>query len=573
MLEEKTDVLIIGAGAAGIRAAIEASKQKTDVILTTKGPLCRDGAATWMAGNAFQAAFYSPDSVETHVKDTIIGGKYLNNQKIVKTFLSRGPQEVEKMDRWGARFVKKDEKFFQISFPGHSYPRSVCGKPGLFLGPEYKKTLLRQVKNRKIRVDEDIFVTALLHSDTQVVGAIGLDIRRGEIKLYRAKATILATGGFMGCYELTTANPTATGDGHAMAYRAGVKMMDMEFIQFIPTATLWPPTLRGDPYPYLLWVSLHPIFYNSFGERFLERYYPDVKDWATREAVTRAIVKEVGAGRGSPHGGAYMSFRHLPRNLIDHFLEKAQGVHYLEKLKETGLDLREDAIEVAPGTHYVQGGCWINEKCETNQEGLYAAGEIGSGGKDGADRLAGNSITFCLAMGSIAGLEASKRVKEVPLMEIDRGQVDSHSTKILSLLDRTGGKRPVDIKKAVRKIMSTYVFLERNEGGLRLALKRLSEIRERDLPFLATVAKSTTFNLEWVDGLEVINMVDVAELVCETALMRTESRGLHQRTDYPKTNPDWLRHITIEKMGGEMKLSTEPVDLSLINPDEEASRD
>ena len=569
VFEEKTDVLIIGGGIAGIRAAIEATDQGVEVILTTKGAFCKDGAATWMAGNGFQAALYPPDSIEVHVKDTIKGGKYLNNQKIVKTFLSLGPKAVEDMYKWGVRLLKKDGKFYQLPFPGHSYPRSVCGKPGLFLGPEYKKALFRQVKRRKIKVEEDTFITDLLVSDKEVVGAIGLDVRRGEIKVYRAKSTILATGGFMGCYEFTTANPTATGDGHAMAYRAGVKMMDMEFIQFIPAATLWPANLRGDVYPYMLWINLHPIFYNSLGERFLERYYPDVKDWATREAVARAIVKEVRAGRGSPHGGAYMSFSHLPRNLVDNFLERAGGVHFFRKLKEVGVDIRYDAIEVAPGAHYVQGGCWINKKCETSYKGLYAVGEVGSGGKDGADRLAGNSITFCLAMGYIAGREAAERAKEVSLSEVDKRDVEKFSQKIYAPLKRKNGKRPVEIKKAIREIMSTYAFLERDEEGLQFALKKLGEIREKDLPRLATLAKNKIFNVEWVDALEAINMVEVAEMVCNAALMRTESRGLHQRTDYPNSDPAWLRHIIIEKIGEEVKFSTEPVDLSIITPDEE----
>jgi len=287
--DEKTDVLVIGSGIAGIRAAIEAAEQGVNVILTTKGALCKDGAASWMAGNAFQAALYAPDSVDVHVRDTIIGGKYLSNQALVKTFLDLGPKAVKEMHRWGMRLSRWEGRFYQIPFPGHSLPRSVCGKPGLFLGPEYRKTLFREVKKRGIRVDEDMFVSDLLLSHGEVAGAVGLDVRRGKGKIYRAKSTILATGGFMACYEFTTAGKTATGDGHGMAYRAGARMMDMEFVQFIPSLTLWPLTVFGDPYPYLLWVSLHPVFYNSLGERFLERYYPDAKDWATREGVLGQI--------------------------------------------------------------------------------------------------------------------------------------------------------------------------------------------------------------------------------------------------------------------------------------------
>jgi len=196
-------------------------------------------------------------------------------------------------------------------------------------------------------------------------------------------------------------------------------------------------------------------------------------------------------------------------------------------------------------------------------------GEVGSGGKDGADRLAGNSITFCLAMGYIAGREAAERAKEVSLSEVDKGDVEKFSQKIYAPLKRKNGKRPVEIKKAIREIMSTYAFLERDGEGLEFALKKLGEIREKDLPRLATLAKNKIFNVEWVDALEAINMVEVAEMVCKAALMRTESRGLHQRTDYPNSDPAWLRHIIIEKVGEEVRLSTEPVDLSIITPDEE----
>ena len=565
--DDKTDVLVIGSGIAGIRAAIEAAEQGANVILTTKGALCKDGAASWMAGNAFQAALYAPDSVDAHMRDTIIGGKYLNNQNLVKTFLDLGPKAVEEMHRWGMRLSRWEGKFYQIPFPGHSFPRSVCGKPGLFLGPEYRKTLFREVKKRGIRVDEDIFFSDLLLSQGEVAGAVGLDVRKGKARIYRAKSTILATGGFMACYEFTTAGKAATGDGHGMAYRAGARMMDMEFVQFIPALTLWPPNLFGDPYPYLLWAGLHPVFYNSLGERFLERYYPDEKDWATREAVARAIVKEVKAGRGSPHGGAYMSFRHLPRNLIDDFLEKASGVEYLVKLKDAGIDIRYDGIEIAPGAHYVQGGCWINEKCETSLAGLYAVGEAGSGGKDGADRLAGNSITFCMAMGSIAGMEAAKRAKSSPLLRIMENDADRLVRKMLVPMERKDGMRPTDFKRALRKIMSQHAFVERDGEGLGGGLRKLKEMRERDLPGMATAAKNEMFNTEWVDALEAVNLMDVAEMVCRSALIREESRGLHQRVDYPDADPGWLRHVLIEKADNGMALSTTPVEFPIMKPE------
>lgn len=567
--EHKTEVLILGGGIAGIRAAVEATDRGAEVILLNKGAFCKDGAAVWMAGNGFQVALYPPDSVELHVADTIKGGWYLNNQNLVKAFLSLGPRVLRDMEKWGVRLAKKDGKFYQLSFPGHTFPRSVCGKSGQFLGPEYKMAMYRQIKKKKINVREDFFATDLLGTPDTVCGVIGLDVARGVVEVYRAKTVILATGGFMGCYNFTTANPTLTGDGHAMAYRAGVKMMDMEFVQFIPAAHLWPPNARGDIYPYLLWINLHPHFYNSLGERFLERYYPDKKEWVTREAAARAIVNEVRAGRGSPHGGAYMSFRHLPINLIDEFLEKAAGVHYFQKLRDAGLDIRHSAIEVAPGAHFVQGGCWVNERCQTTKKGLYAVGEVGSGGKDGADRLAGNSITFCLAMGLIAGEEAAREAKETDLPEMDSAAIESLAEKIMTPLGRKSGKRPLEIKRAVRDILSMHATLGRDETGLKKALDQLREIRETQLPSMATVNKETRYNLDWVDALEAENMLDVADLVCTAALTRTETRGLHERIDFPEADPGLLKHIMIQKTGDRFAVFTEPVDHSVMQPEKE----
>ncbi len=568
-VENKADVLVIGGGIAGIRAAIEASESGVDVIILNKGAICKDGAAAWMAGNGFQVALYPPDSIETHIKDSIKAGWYLNNQTLVKTFLSLGPRVVSDMNKWGVRLAKEDDRFSQLPFPGHSLPRSVCGKPGLFLGPEYKKALYRQIKRRNIKVKEDFFSTDLLVHNNTVGGVVGLDLRSGSTEVFRAKSTILATGGFMGCYNFTTANPNLTGDGHAMAYRAGTKMMDMEFMQFMPGAHLWPANARGDIYPYLLWVNLHPQFYNILGERFLERYYPEKKEWVTREAAGRAIATEVREGRGSPHGGAYMSFHHLPENLINHFLERAAGVHYFEKLRDAGLDIRRDAIEIAPAAHYVQGGCWINERCETSYKGLYAVGEVGSGGKDGADRLAGNSITFCLAMGVVGGEEAARRAKEAPLPEINKSDVEKLSQQIMSPLKSPKGKRPIEVKRKIREILSTYATLSRDETGLKTAIEQLKQIRENDIPAMATIAKHRTFNLDWLDALEVNNMLDVGELVCTSALTRPETRGLHERIDFPKADPGWLKHIMISKEGDGMKISTEPVDFCIIQPDKE----
>ena len=343
-------------------------------------------------------------------------------------------------------------------------------------------------------------------------------------------------------------------------------MTGMEFVQFFPTAAILPPIVHGDIFPYGLLLYIYGMFYNKMGERFMERYYPVEKDWATREAASRAIANEVREGRGSPHGGAYLSLKHIPRNLMSAFLDANKESLFLQNLESAGLDIREDAMEVGPGAHYVQGGCWIDEKCRTNLGRLYAIGEVGSGGKDGADRLAGNSLPFCMAMGYVAGKEVAKSASSVALPEVDKAQVDMLTRKIGSYLDRKEGVRPVEIKDRVRGILGEHGIFDRNEEDLNLGIKDIEDIREKMLPRLCTAARTKTFNLEWMEALEAENMVDVAEMTLRSALVRKESRGLHERIDYPEASSEWLKHIIIKKVDGEMAFSTEAVTFPYVQP-------
>ncbi len=562
-----TDILIIGAGIAGIRTAIEAHDLEVKVVLTTKGAFGKDGAVTWMAGYGYQAALYPPDSVETYFQDSIRGGKYLNNQKLLHTLLGLAPNSVEELQKWGMRLAKEGDRFHQIMLPGHSYNRSIHSRPGLFLGPEYRRVLPHQIRRREgIQVLSDVFFSDLLSKNGKVIGARGVRIPEGEIKIFRAKAMVLATGGYMACYRLTSANPTITGDGHAMAFRAGTKLMDMEFNQFMPVATLWPPNLYGDITPFALLIELYGIFYNSRGERFMERYYPKEKDWVTREAAGRAIMREAREGRGSPHGGAYLSFKHLPRNFLDRFLEKAGKAPFFEKLREAGVDLHQDAIEVGPTAHYVQGGLWIDEDCRSTVDGLYAVGEVASGGMDGADRLAGNALPFCMVMGKLGGRAAAERAKSTGLSDPDEAQVERLKKEILSPLERKEGVRGQTVKEKIRGIMSSHAIFARNKEGLEEGLKELENIEEKDLSQLFTPAKQKRFNLDWIESLEARNMLVVAQMVLKAALQRTESRGLHERSDYPDQDPQWLKHILIQKVEERTVLSTEPVSFPYLKP-------
>jgi succinate dehydrogenase/fumarate reductase flavoprotein subunit len=565
----ETDVLVIGAGAAGLKAAIEAENEGVNVIIANKGVMGRDGAAVWMAGWGFQAALYPPDSVELHIKDTIVGGKYLNDQELVNAFLRLGPKQVEDFVKWGLPVVKKEGKILQARLPGHTYPRTLRPpKTTSLYGHAYRWILPHQVSLRpRIKVLEDFFALDLLKADNAVVGVVGWDMREGGFKLIKAKSTILATGGPMGCYKFTSANLNLTGDGHAMAYRAGAKMGNTEFLQFVPYVCIWPPVTYRDISPFALLATLPGgHFYNRLGERFMERYSPVEKEFSTRETVARAILAEVRAGRGSPAGGAYFTFRHLPKNVVERFLEDNKGDLFLVKLKEFGIDMTEDAIEIAPGAHYSQGGCEINTKCETSLPGLYAIGEVGGGEKDGADRLAGNAITFCFAMGEVSGKEAASRAKGMEMPKIDEAQVKEICAEAAAPVERKSGVAPKEVKAKIRELMSAHMIFARKEDEMEFTLKEFDKIKEEMLPQLYTRAKIKRFNKEIVEALEAKNMLIASEMMTRAALMRKETRGLHEREDYPNEDPEWLKHIIVENVKGQMTLSTKPVTFPYVKP-------
>jgi succinate dehydrogenase/fumarate reductase flavoprotein subunit len=289
----------------------------------------------------------------------------------------------------------------------------------------------------------------------------------------------------------------------------------------------------------------------------MERYFPDMKDFAPREAQCKAITREVREGRGTRHGGVYLSVRHLPRNLISEYLDGQEYVPFFSKLKEGGFDIYVDGLEVGPAAHYVQGGCWIDEKCHTNLQGLYAIGEVGSGGKDGADRLAGNSLTFCFAMGIIAGYEAAQQVKNIEYPRIDAKEVEGLITRSCVCMERSSGMRPVQVKEKIRRMLSQNAVYDRNKEGLENAIREMEKIKVEDIPRIYCKAKSQRFNMEWVEALEAENMAVAAEGVLRAALMRTESRGLHDRVDFPDEDPAWQKHIIIEKKNGDMTLNVE----------------
>ncbi|MBI2955472.1 MAG: FAD-binding protein [Chloroflexi bacterium] len=556
----KTDVLIIGAGVGGAMAAIHARDLGADVVITTKGAFGKDGAASWMAGSFFNAAINSPDSPEAHVRDVVVAGKYLNNQKLLHSILSHGAEVVHELLEWGSRLRLNDGKPSVGVRLGNSFNRGASHVRGGFLGTELRRVLPAQVRKRGAKILEDFYVTDLLTNGTRVVGALGIDLRSGEFTVINAKATMISTGGYLGCYEHRTGNSSLVGDGHALGLRAGAEVMDMEFVQFMPLAMVWPPVFKGFVL-YSMADNIRGHMYNSKGERFMERYYPDQKEFVLREAQSRAIFREVKEGRGSPHGGVWLTINVMPRNLIDLFIKRTERGRIWDKLREEyGIDVHYDGMEVYPACHYTCGGLWIDEKCRTQLEGLYAVGESASGGKDGADRMSGHGLIYAMTMGIVAGRDAAASVANEALPEVDPKQVKRLAEIASEPLVMNGGVKPYEIKAEIRNILSTSAFYGRTEDGLKAGLSRLDVVRKDALPEVYSSAKGRILNGEWVGALEARNMADVARMVLESALLRRESRGLHERDDYPQTDPAWLKHIIMSQTDGDLKIRAEPLE-------------
>ncbi len=568
--EIRTEVLILGSEAAGAKAAIEAQEDGAEVLVITKGLLGKSGN-TVMAGWGIQAPLGhmdSRDNSDVFFEDVVRGGSYLNNQKLVERLAKLSVTEIPKMEKWGANFMKKGDKFIQYQLPGSSYPRTLH-PVGYHGGLQWRKAFKSQFKRLQTKVMEDIFITSLLLSDGQVAGAVGLSLQDGQFKIIRAKTTILATGGCSQVYRKTDASLDATGDGMALAFNAGAELMDMEFQQFFPLCCYTPPfemnMLTGN-----LRYGLHAKFYNALGDAFLERYLPLSKEWGLRDPTSRAIYLENKYGRGSPHGGAYIAVNHLPENLIEDWIKRERPA-YLPKLEKMGIDIRKHALETGPAAHYSMGGVRVNESCETTLPRLYAAGEVASG-MDGAERIDGGpAITWCLTTGYITGKGAAAKAKELDWLEIDQKQVAAEQGRISSLMERREGIKGFEIKYKIKDLMWEHCALVRDRIGLEEALKTIQETKAKDLPNVCVPSSSRIFNKGLVEALEATNMLNLSEMIVKAALMREESRGAHFRIDFPKKdNRHWLKNVVIKKKNGETVFEkVSPVITRMRPPEEE----
>jgi succinate dehydrogenase / fumarate reductase flavoprotein subunit len=547
----ETDVLVIGSGAAGMYAAIEAARAGCRVFLIDRSLIGR-GGATVMAQMTVAVALGEevPDHWSHHYQDTLTAGRGLCNEPLSRLLCEQGPECIREMDDWGIGWAKKDGHIAQAFAPGHDRPRCVY-VDFLNTGPAVSKTL-RSVtyKTHGIRRAGDLCVIDLTKTDGEVTGAVAWHVDSGAPVVIAAKATIVATGGLTRLYRRNSASANMGGDGYALCLRANAPLIDMEFVQFFPIGHLAPRLIGMDP---IMWdpfrYKLGGRLLNKNMEEFTERYGvpEDGRYVITRDLGTYAILKEVEAGRGSPHGGAYLSFQHIPADK----LREAFGP-VIDRLAANCIDLTRMPVEVAPIAHYHMGGVAADAKMQTEVPGLLVAGEA-VGGANGANRLSGNAITEALVFGREAGRTAAARAAKM------RTAPDAQATETLELMRREAPKEApnsAEIVQTLQQIMADDVGPLRTASSLDRALGRINELTAElgDRPF----GRERKFDLQRLEWFDLRNMLLVARAVTEAASLRTESRGAHQREDFPEMLPQWRVNQVIRQRDGHLDIAQVP---------------
>jgi len=549
-----TDVLVVGSGAAGMYAAIEAARGGAHVLLADRSLIGR-GGATIMAQMTVAAALgeETPDDWQHHYADTIAAGRGLCDEQLARLLCQQGPECIRELDQWGVGWARKNGHITATMAPGHDRPRCVY-VDFINTGPAVSKTLRTvMARNQTIRKAGDLCIVDLVAGDGEITGAVAYHLGTGAPVTIAAKATILATGGLTRLYRRNSASTNMGGDGYALALRAGASLIDMEFVQFFPIGHLAPRLIGMDP---IMWdpfrYKLGGQLLNGRMEEFTSRYGSDEdgKYVLTRDLATYAIFKEVEAGRGSPHGGAYLSFEHCtPASLREAFGP------VIDRLAANGIDLTRMPVEVAPIAHYHMGGVKADASMSTEVPGLYVAGEV-VGGANGANRLSGNAITEALVFGRRAGRGAAERAKRMALPRL-RAQ-DARAA--IDLVCATGdARKSFNTAAAVaqlQSVMTDDVGPFRTATGLQRAFAEIrmlaSGLGERP------PGHGASFDLERLEWFDLRNMLAVARAVVESALNRAESRGAHQREDFPKMLPQWQVHQSVRWRDGELRVSGAP---------------
>lgn len=547
------DVLIIGAGGAGLRAAIEALAQGATVGVVCKSLLGK--AHTVMAEGGIAAAMANVDASDdwrTHFRDTMRGGKFLNNWRMAQIHAQESPERVRELEQWGALFDRtNDGNILQRAFGGHTFKR-LC-----HVGDRTGLEMIRTLQDRGVHLGIDVYmecaITRLLKDGDRIAGAFGYWRENGRFIVFKAKSVVIATGGIGKAWRITSNSWEYTGDGMALAYDAGAELMDMEFVQFHPTGMVWPPGVQG----ILVTEAVRGeggILTNKDGERFMQRYDPEKMELSTRDVVARAIYTEAKEGRGTEHGGAYLDISHKQAEYVKKKLPSMY--HQFRELAD--VDITKGPMEVGPTCHYMMGGIRVDaETAQTNVPGLFAVGEAAAG-LHGANRLGGNSLSDLLVFGRRAGHAATEHAKQVSQPNVDDGQVNDATREMLELFEREDADSPYDVHRDLQETMQNYVGIFRNQHDLKLGLAEIEKLKERSAR--VQVDGSRLFNPGWHLARDLKSMLTVSEAVALSALERQESRGAHSRIDFPNYDEQWSKLNNIVSRDGEaMRLSQTPI--------------
>jgi succinate dehydrogenase / fumarate reductase flavoprotein subunit len=553
------DVLIVGAGGAGLRAAIEALAQGVRVGVVCKSLLGK--AHTVMAEGGIAAAMANVDTSDdwrTHFRDTMRGGKFLNNWRMAQIHAQEAPDRVRELEQWGALFDRTENgDILQRAFGGHTFKR-LC-----HVGDRTGLEMIRTLQDRGVHLGIDVYmectITRLLKDGNRIAGAVGYWREQGRFVVFRAKSVIICTGGIGKAWKITSNSWEYTGDGMTLAYDAGADLLDMEFVQFHPTGMVWPPGVQG----ILVTEAVRGeggVLRNKNGERFMERYDPKKLELSTRDVVARSIYTEVREGRGTEHGGAFLDISHKPADYVKRKLPSM----YHQFLELADVDITKGPMEVGPTCHYMMGGIGVDaETAQTSIPGLFAAGEAAVG-LHGANRLGGNSLSDLLVFGRRAGLAAAGHAKGNELPPIDSSQIEEAAQQMLAPFERPDGHSPYVLHDDLQTVMQNLVGIFRDEQDLRRALSELDDLKARAAR--VRVEGSRLFNPGWHLAWDLHSMLTVAEAVTRSALARRESRGAHSRIDYPGLDDAWgKKHNVVVKKAGTMTLVETPV---LEMPDE-----
>jgi succinate dehydrogenase / fumarate reductase flavoprotein subunit len=585
------DVLVIGAGGAGLRAAIAAVAEGVRVGLVCKSLLGK--AHTVMAEGGVAAALAhvdDRDSWRVHFADTMRGGQYLNNWRMAELHAKEAPARVRELEAWGALFDRTDDgRILQRNFGGHKYPR--LAHVGDRTGLEMIRTLQDHGVHQGIDVHMECTVVTLFRDGERISGALGYDRERGRFRLFSAKAVVLATGGIGRAYRITSNSWEYTGDGHALAYRAGADLQDMEFVQFHPTGMVWPPSVRG----LLVTEAVRGeggVLRNSAGERFMFKDIPanyraqtadnEEEGWRytqgdksarrppellTRDHVARCIVREVREGRGSPHGGVFLDIawiREKLPNAAEHIKKKLPSMyHQFKQLAD--IDITTTPMEIGPTTHYMMGGVRVDGDTQMSTlPGLFAAGETAAG-LHGANRLGGNSLSDLLVFGQRAGEHAAKFARTHGAAHVADSEVDAAAAAALSPFERattTGVESPYAIQHELQDMMQDLVGIVRTEAEMRKALDGIAVMQGRAARVAAQGNRE--YNPSWHTALDLPNLLTVAEAITRSALERKESRGGHFRDDYPEKSSSYATFNVVVRRGSSGEMQLERVNLTAV---------